>query len=69
MKEIQGLKMYDSAEVCEMLGISGQTLYRLRRDGLIRSTRIGRGKYTSEECMRDYLNAKTIPIKRASEKR
>lgn len=68
MKEIQGLKMYDSSEVCIMLGINSQTLIGLRRKGLIRSIRIGRYKYTSEECLRDYLNAKTAPKKRRVKK-
>ena len=61
MKIINGMKMYDTKEVCALLGIGNGTLIRYRREGLIRSIQIGRGKYTSEDCIRDFLNAKTQP--------
>lgn len=63
MKVIDGLKMYSTKEVCELLGISVLTLYKYRANGMIRSVNIGKGKYTSEESLRDYLNGKATPTK------
>lgn len=61
MKIINGVKMYDSKEVSALLGVNGTTLISYRRKGLLRSVRMGRGYYTSEESLRDYLNGKTLP--------
>lgn len=66
MKEINGLKMYTSQELCELLGITHYALTNLRRKGLIRSVYVGRGKYTSEEALREYLNGKIEPKKAES---
>lgn len=56
MKEIQGMKLYTSEEVAEMLGCSQQTLSRLRKTGKLRATQIGNRLYSSEEAIKDYLN-------------
>lgn len=55
MLEIKGIKLYTSQELAAMLNVSTQTITKLRKKRLIRSTRIGRKLYTSEEAIKDYL--------------
>lgn len=68
MIEINGLKMYDSDELAELLGVKKSRVYQLRRRGLIRSVYLdGKKLYTSEQSVMDYLNGLTLP-KREDEK-
>lgn len=59
MKTINGIKMFSSQEVMALLGISPAVLGRMRKEGLIRSVPLGKGLYTSEESLSDYLNGYT----------
>lgn len=68
MKIVNGTKMFTTDELKELLGISTATIANMRRKGILPSTRIGRTIYTSEECLRDYLNAKTRPTENKPEK-
>lgn len=60
MKKVNGIKMYDSKELEELLGVSRATITKLRRQGLIRSVYLGRVLYTSEESLNEYLNGKVL---------
>ncbi len=59
MKVINGIKMYSTKELCELLGVTSSTITAMRSKGLLPSTRIGKVKYTSEQSLADYLNGKT----------
>ncbi len=59
MKVINGIKMYSTRELCDLLGVSSASITAMRNKGLLLSTRIGKGKYTSEHSLADYLNGKT----------
>ena len=61
MRQINGIKMFSSKEIRELLGISVQALSGLRRKGLIRSVRMWGELYTSEQSLNDYLNGLTLP--------
>lgn len=60
MRVVNGKKMFSSKELLEMLDLAERTISKLRKEGLIRSAQIGRGLYTSEESLNDYLNGKTL---------
>ena len=53
--------MFSSKEVAELLDVSERTLSKLRKDGRLRSVTLGRGAYTSEQSLNDYLNGLTLP--------
>ena len=55
MKVINGIKMYDSQEVLDLLGISKGTLSKLRKSGKLRSVTIFGRPYTSERNIAIYL--------------
>lgn len=59
MKIVNGIKMFTTDELAELLDVSRATIAVMRRKGILPSTRIGRSIYTSEECLSDYLNART----------
>lgn len=59
MKIINGKKLYDSKEVCALLGITGITLTSYRKRGLIKAVQIGRGKYSSEDDIQKFLDGVT----------
>ena len=61
MRVVNGIKMFSSKEVAELLDITDRTLSKLRKEGLIRSVTLGRGSYTSEQSLTDYLNGMTLP--------
>ena len=61
MKVINGIKFYSSKELCALLDISDVTLRKYRREGRIAYTTIGRGKYSSEKALSEYLSGKTEP--------
>ena len=68
MKVVNGIKMFNSKELQELLGIGYATLTSLRKKGLIRSVNLGKGLYTSEESLADYLNGKTKEINSKNKK-
>lgn len=61
MRVVNGIKMFSSKEVAELLDITERTLSKLRKEGLIRSVTLGKGAYTSEQSLTDYLNGLTLP--------
>lgn len=63
MIEINGLKMYDTDDLAELLGITKSGVYNIRRRGLIRSVSLGGKLYTSEKVVMDFLNGLTQPQK------
>lgn len=68
MKVINGIKMFSTEELRELLGVSLRTITMMRTDGVLPYTRIGRGLYTSEEALAEYLNGKTTEIRRREKK-
>ena len=54
--------MFSSKDIQELLGVGYNTLTKMRSSGLLRSVQIGKGLYTSEESLADYLNGKTKAI-------
>lgn len=63
MIEVNGIKLYSSKELQEMLGVSSYTITKYRNLGLLPYTNVGRARYTSEEALKDYLNGKTRQYK------
>lgn len=62
MKTINGIKLFSTAELMELLGVSMRTIGVMRENGTLPYTRIGKGLYTSEEALASYLNGKTTEI-------
>lgn len=60
--------MFSTAELQELLGVSSRTISIMRTNGVLPYTRIGRGLYTSEEALAEYLNGNTTEIKRRKRK-
>lgn len=56
MLEINGVKLYESAELAAMLNVSTVTISKLRKMGKLKFTRVGRRIYSSEQALNDYLN-------------
>ena len=61
MRIVNGIKMFNTKELQELLGVSYTTLAKLRRSGQLRSARLGKSLYTSEQSLTDYLNGVTKP--------
>ena len=68
MKVINGIKMFTTKELQDLLGVGYGTITAMRSKGLIRSVNIGKGLYTSEESLADYLNGKTKDINSKNKK-
>lgn len=64
MRVINGIKMFNTKELKELLDVTDRTLSLMRANGVLPYTRIGRGLYTSEEALAEYLNGKTTEIRR-----
>lgn len=64
MKIINGIKMFSTAELCELLGVTSRTISLMRQRGVLPYTQLGRGLFTSEQALADYLNGKTTEIRR-----
>ena len=64
MRVINGIKMFNTKELKELLGVTDRTISLMRTNGVLPYTRIGRGLYTSEEALAEYLNGKTTEIRR-----
>lgn len=58
MKEINGIKLYTTAELAQLLGVSVPTVRNYIKRGNITKTRIGRADYVSEENISNYLNGR-----------
>lgn len=58
MIEIEDLKLYNIQEVCEKLHLTQKTLYQYRRKGKIRSQRIGKNVYITEDELRRFIMGK-----------
>lgn len=69
MRVINGIKMFSTAELRELLGVTDRTISIMRTNGLLPYTRIGRGLYTSEEALAEYLNGKKTTELRRREKK
>ncbi len=63
MKIINGIRMYDTTEMATLFNVTTTTVCSLRKKGLLRSVRLGRAYYTSEQTIRDYLNGLIIPLR------
>lgn len=59
MRTIQGVEMYSTKEVSEIIGVTCYTVSQLRKRGLIKSVRLGRVLYTSNDSIQDYLRGRT----------
>ena len=64
MKIVNGMKLFSTAELCDLLGVTSRTISLMRKKGLLPHTQIGRAIYTSEQALSDYLNGKTTEILR-----
>lgn len=60
MKIVNGKKMFSTSDLEDLLGVSRATITKLRKQGQLLSARLGRGLYTSEDSLNDYLNGKAI---------
>ena len=69
MKIVNGIKMFSTSELCELLGVTGRTITLMRQKGLLPSTQMGRCIYTSEQVLSDYLNGKTTELRNEKKKR
>lgn len=58
MKEINGIKLYDTSEVAELFNVTASTIANIRRKGLLPAVRVGKMLYTSEQSIKDYLNGR-----------
>lgn len=68
MKVINDVKLFSTKELSNLLGVSERTISIMRINGVLPYTRIGRGLFTSEEALAEYLNGKTTEIKRRKRK-
>jgi excisionase family DNA binding protein len=59
MKIINGMKLYSTRELADLLGVSYTTILKYIRDGKIIKTKIGHSAYVSEDNIIDYLNGRT----------
>lgn len=60
MKVINGIKMFSTKDLQELLGVSPYVLTKYRKSGLLRSVYVGKSYYTSEQSLSDFLNGYTI---------
>lgn len=67
MLEIQGIKLYTAKEVATLCGCAVSTIVRLRREGKLRSTRLARKIYYSEQGVLEYLTGYLAASKKNSE--
>lgn len=56
---INEVTMYDDKELIALLAINIDTLYRIRKKGIISSVRIGHKLYTSENAVKAFLDGET----------
>lgn len=68
MRVINGIKMFSTEELQKLLGVTSRTISIMRTNGILPYTRIGRGLYTSEEALAEYLNGKTTELRRREKK-
>lgn len=68
MKVINDVKLFSTKELSNLLGVSERTISIMRTNGVLPYTRIGRGLFTSEEALAEYLNGNTTEIKRRKRK-
>ena len=68
MKVINEVKLFSTKELSNLLGVSERTISIMRTNGVLPYTRIGRGLFTSEEALAEYLNGKTTEIRRKAKK-
>ena len=58
MEEIQGIKLYDVKEVSELMGVGANSIYSYINKGRLKSVKIGRNRYVSEEGLKEFLIGK-----------
>ena len=58
MKEIQGIKLYDVQEVSQLMGVGANSIYSYINKGNLKSVKIGRNRYVSEEGLKEFLLGK-----------
>ena len=56
MKEIEGVKMFDLEELTEKLTLTKRTLYNYIKKGKLKSQKIGKCHFVSENNLRKFLN-------------
>lgn len=67
MKVINGLKMYTTADLQEMLGCAVGFVRKIRLEGQIRFTKIGGKIYFSEDALTEYLQGRTATSEKKDE--
>lgn len=55
MKEVLGVKLYDLAEVGQLLGVQRSTCYKYIKKGKLKARLIGGAKFVSEENLKEFL--------------
>lgn len=66
MITVNGIKLYTTAEICQMLGIEAHAVARMRARGLLRYTQVRRQRMTSEQALSDYLNGIIVPTEQTT---
>lgn len=58
MLVVDGLKLYTRKELASMLNVGITTIMNYQNKGELRSVKIGKAIYSSEEALRDFLNGR-----------
>ena len=61
MKEIAGVKMFDTADVSKQLGVSEQTVRAYFVQGKLKGRKIARKWHATQEALEEYLRATEQP--------
>lgn len=56
MKVIEGTKLYTTGEVCDMFGITYQTLHAWFKSGKMTKTKIGGRTYVKSDSIKAVIN-------------
>lgn len=60
MLTIEGIKLYSRQELASMLDVNIMTIQKYQKTGRMKSVKIGKGIYTSEESLKEFLNGRII---------
>lgn len=58
MLVVDGLKLYTRKELASMLNVGVTTIMNYQNRGELRSVKIGKAIYSSEEALREFLNGR-----------
>lgn len=58
MLVVDGLKLYTRKDLASMLNVGLSTIMNYQRRGELRSVKVGKAIYSSEEALREFLNGR-----------